>query len=161
MPRCAVQGALAHAVESVEQVHQHVATAQAVQGRQQVVAAATDVQASADVGADLVDQVRLVVEVGIFAQRVEGHGLRADPLHLEHAAGQGDGHRRVDQAALGEHDDMRLVDVAEIAEAIGEPGEARGVDEVADFRCGRLLEPATDFRFEHGVGLLRIRAEVG
>jgi len=148
--RRGVQGALAHVVKRVEQVHEDVATAQAVQGRQQIVAAASDVQTPADVGADLLDQVCLVVEIGVFAQRIERHGLRADLLHFEHAASQGDGHWRVYQAAFGKHDDMGLVDVTEIAEAVGEPCEARCVDEVADFRCGGFLESTADFGFEHG-----------
>ena len=66
---------------------QRGAGAQPVHRRVEIVAAARDVDASADVGADQLHQPGLVVEVGFLACRIEDEAAGALALKLQDRAG--------------------------------------------------------------------------
>jgi hypothetical protein len=53
------------------------------------------------------------------------------------------------QALFGEHDDVRLVDVAQVIEPVGEAFQARSVDVLVDFRGGDFLQAPADFGLLH------------
>ena len=73
MLQCAVERGCARGGHPLDQLEHQVAGAQAVHGREDVVAASTEVDPAAHIGAGDLDQVGLVVEVGVLAPGIERH----------------------------------------------------------------------------------------
>ncbi|KAG1254072.1 hypothetical protein G6F65_017189 [Rhizopus arrhizus] len=120
----------------------------AVDGGADVVAATRGMQAPAQLLPHQLDQMGLVVEIGLFACGIQLHRIRPVGLHLEQRLGQPDRRVVVQNALLVQHHQMRKVDLIQHLE-IGEELaiQARKENILKHFRGKRLLQAAADFGF--------------
>ncbi|MNI83770.1 hypothetical protein D3C73_1406120 [compost metagenome] len=90
-----------------------------------------------------------VVEISVLTGRIKCHHARPGSFHIQYTLGQRRCVFAANQTLFGEHDNMRLVDVTQIVEAIGKPFQTWAVDVLVYFRRGGFLQAPTDFGFLH------------
>ncbi|MNL11127.1 hypothetical protein D3C87_1319500 [compost metagenome] len=138
-----------------------IAGSHAVDGGADVIAASCGVQPAAQLLAHRFDQVRLVVEIGFLARRVQFNRMGAVGLHREQRARQTQRGVVLKNALLAQHQQMRQVDLGEHLE-IGEelPVQARKENVLQHLFGEGLLKAGTDFGFHIGPVAVRLKTVV-